>query len=142
MERVELPEDLLTAEVANADKYGHLLTQVENLTKEEILEKQREEENRIYRTHKLSLKDFNERRKKWDEVQAIYGNDPFFYSIFGFLDPLLAIQFVDENEIEQVVDSISEKELADSQVRNPTHSRLLRKLKNKREEDKKKSQDK
>jgi hypothetical protein len=109
---------------------------LQNPTDEEIIRKQKEEENRIYKQHSISFEDFMKRKKKWDEVQETYGADPYFYKLFGFLDPMLAISFVKEEDIDKVVDSFTEKEITIANVaRNPTHAKLLRRLKDKRYED-------
>jgi hypothetical protein len=107
-------------------------TDIINYDDKEVERLQKEQEDKIYRTHALSIKDFLERKKKWDEVQSIYGSDPYFYQLFGFLDPMLALSFVKEEDINKVVDSFTEKEITQSVHRNPTHARLLRKLKDKR----------
>ena len=106
-----------------------------DLTEEEILKKQKEEEDRIYKVHSISYEDFQKRKQKWEEIKYNYGADPFFYQLFGFLDPMLSIQFVKEEDIEKVVDSFSEREITMAGARNPTHARLLRKLKDKRYEE-------
>jgi hypothetical protein len=74
-------------------------TDIINYNDKEVERLQKEQEDKIYRTHALSIKDFLERKKKWDEVQSIYGSDPYFYQLFGFLDPMLALSFVKEEDI-------------------------------------------
>jgi len=116
---------LETTETLNAE-------QILNRESSEIERIQKEEEDRIYKTHALTLKEFLERKKKWDEVYDTYGSDPYFYQLFGFLDPMLALSFIKEEDIDKVVDCFTEKETTQALARNPTHARLLRRLKDKR----------
>lgn len=107
--------------------------QIEELfTKEQIIQKQKEEEDRIYGKHRLSAEDYLKRKKKWDEIKDTYGEDPYFQQVFGSFDPILSLQFVSEEELPKVLEQYTEKEITKIHVegRNPTHARLLRKLKN------------
>lgn len=115
----------------------------ELFTNEQIIQKQKEEEERIYGQHKISAKDYIARKKKWDEIKDTYGEDPYFNQIFGSFDPILSLQFVSEEELPKVLEEYTEKEITKIHVegRNSTHARLLRKLKN-RELEKKKTEDK
>lgn len=105
---------------------------VKDLTEEEIVKRQKEIEDKIYRQHAISYSDFIKRKQKWDELEQIYGSDPYFYSIFGCLDPLNSLMFIKEDEIEKVVDAYTEREITINGARNGTHARLLRRLKDKR----------
>lgn len=128
----------------NGNSTQEVAEHIEELfTDEQIIQKQKEEEERIYGQHKLSAKDYIARKKKWDEVKDTYGEDPYFQQIFGSFDPINTLSFVKEEELPQVLEQYTEKEITRIHVegRNPTHAKLLRKLKN-REIERKKAEDK
>ena len=117
----------------NGNSTQEISDHIEELfTNEEILKKQKEEEERIYGQHRLSAKDYLNRKKKWDEIKETYGEDPYFHHIFGSFDPILSLQFLSEEELSKVLEEYTEKEITKIHVesKNPTHARLLRKLKN------------
>ena len=87
-----------------------------------------------YLKHKITIEEFRERKRKWDEVKLTYGDDPYFQMLFGFLDPLCALPFLDEETLEKAIDEFSEKETTQALARNPTHARLLRRLKDRKNE--------
>lgn len=120
----------------NQEEMEKLWEKVQQMTPEEIAEKEKFYQDKIYKSHSITLQEFMKRKKLWTEVQDTYGADPYFYQVFGSLDPMLSIQFIRDEDIEAVVDSYSEKEITEAgRFRNPTHARLLRKLKDKRYEE-------
>lgn len=87
-----------------------------------------------YKKYRISKTEYITRYKEYMEAKAIYGQDPLFNQIFGWLAPENSIQFLSIDDMMEVAAETSEKELVEVAARNPTHARLLRKLKQRKKD--------